>query len=242
MKAMILAAGLGSRLGQITADKPKALVEVAGKPMLEWIIARLKLAGVTSLILNLHYKGEAIRAFLKEKGQFGLEVSYSEEPTILGTGGGLKQVENFFKNDAAFLVHNCDVYSELDLNQLVQKHLESTAVATLATLDRSESSYLLFDECDNLSGWETHDKKSQKKVRQAQDRRRCFTGIQVLSSDIFSFMPDAGTIFPVIDAYLAAASANRIVKSYAADSSFWIDMGTPEKLSSLEQRLKNQNR
>jgi MurNAc alpha-1-phosphate uridylyltransferase len=238
MKAMILAAGLGSRLGQITADKPKALVEVAGKPMLEWIIARLKLAGVTSLILNLHYKGDAIRAFIKEKADFGLDVSFSEEPIILGTGGGLKQVEAFFKHEAAFLVHNCDVYSEIDLIQLVKKHSESKAVATLATLERTESSYLLFDEKENLSGWETHDKKNQRRVRQVQERRRCFTGIQVLSPEIFSFMPGAGINFPIIDAYLAAAAANKIVKSYAADSSFWIDMGTPERLITLEQRLK----
>ena len=110
MKGMILAAGLGTRLGALTKDRPKALMPIdTQRTILDVVVERLRSAGVTELIINLHYRGELIRKHVQEKGAYGIKVQFSEEPEILGTGGGIRNVESFFKGANYFLVHNCDV-------------------------------------------------------------------------------------------------------------------------------------
>jgi NDP-sugar pyrophosphorylase family protein len=241
MKAIMLAAGLGTRLGALTAEKPKAMVAVADRPMCEWVIGRLKKAGVTQLIVNLHYKGDLIKEFFKKKENFGIEVQFSYEPEILGTGGGLKNVEWFFKDTAAFIVHNCDVYSDIDLNAVVLAHKERNALATLVTRAAEESSYLCFNSKHELVGWENHSKSQSKLVAASEAySRKVFTGIQVLSPRIFGYMTNYHGAFSIIDTYLEAAAKGERVQEYSSDAHYWIDMGTPEKHRQLGEYLFSQ--
>src|SRR5262245_9347899 len=156
MKAMILAAGLGTRLRPLTNDRPKALVEVAGHTLLEITIARLKQFGVREVIINVHHFAGVMIDYLKAKKNFGLRVEISEEDLLLDTGGGLKKAAWFFLEDgrsgAPFILHNVDVISTIDIGQLLESHRQSQALATLAVQQRETSRYLLFNEQMQLCG------------------------------------------------------------------------------------------
>src|SRR6056297_57245 len=151
MKAMIFAAGIGSRLQPLTWEKPKALVEVGGKTMLEHTILHLKHYGIRSIVINVHHLAGQIRQFVEQNEGFGLDIALSDETEqLLDTGGGLKKASWFFKDEEPFIVHNVDVLSNLDLNQLYQYHLRQHALATLAVRQRESSRYLLFDSGNRL--------------------------------------------------------------------------------------------
>ena len=142
MKAMILAAGLGTRLRPLTDDRPKALVEIAGRTLLEITLSRLRAFGVREFIINVHYRGEMIVEYLKKNANFGMGIEVSREEILLDTGGGLKKAAYFFLTDSAeqpFIVHNVDVISTIDLGKMVRSHAESQALATLAVQDREAS-------------------------------------------------------------------------------------------------------
>ena len=149
MKAMILAAGLGTRLRPLTDDRPKALVEIAGRTLLEITLSRLRAFEVRDVIINVHHRGEMIVEYLKKNHNFGMGIEVSREEVLLDTGGGLKKAAYFFPEDTgeqAFIVHNVDVISTIDLGKMVRSHTESRALATLAVQDREASRYLLFDQ------------------------------------------------------------------------------------------------
>src|SRR6266576_6251566 len=155
MKAMILAAGRGTRLRPLTDDRPKALVEIAGRTLLEITLSRLRAFGVREVIINAHYRGEMIVEYLKKNNNFGMGIEISREEILLDTGGGLKKAAYFFLADSAeqpFIVHNVDVISTVDLGKMVRSHTESHALATLAVQDREASRYLLFDQDLQLCG------------------------------------------------------------------------------------------
>jgi NDP-sugar pyrophosphorylase family protein len=157
---MVLAAGLGTRLRPLTDDRPKALVEVGGRTMLELTLAKLKRAGVREAIVNTHHYAEMIEEYLRANDGFGMRIEVSREDTLLATGGGLKKAAWFFLEghaegggqDEPFLVHNVDVLSTIDLSAMVRAHRESKALATLAVMERETSRYLLFDGEGRLAG------------------------------------------------------------------------------------------
>src|SRR2546430_17246926 len=155
MKAMILAAGLGTRLRPLTDDRPKALVEIAGRTLLEITLSRLRSFGVREVIINVHHRAEMIVEYLRKNDNFGMGIEVSREEILLDTGGGLKKAAYFFLGDSSekpFILHNVDVISTIDLGRMVRSHTESRALATLAVQDREGSRYLLFDQGHQICG------------------------------------------------------------------------------------------
>ncbi len=151
MKAMILAAGLGSRLRPLTDDRPKALVTVAGRTLLEITLSRLRSFGVSEVIVNAHHHAQMIVDYLKANDNFGMRIELSLEAELLDTGGGLKKTAPFFSDSLQepFILHNVDVLSAIDLGRMVRFHTEQAALATLAVQERASSRQLLFDEQAN---------------------------------------------------------------------------------------------
>lgn len=237
MKAMILAAGWGSRLGELTRHTPKCLIDVGGKPMLQHILERLKAAGVTSVVINLFHLGDQIRDFLA-RDSFGLEVAFSPEPELLGTGGGIKHAKALLKDAPFFIVHNSDVYSDLSLTELVAQHQQTRALATLAVMDRPSNRPLVFDSSGRLCGWENVERGTGEVFgSDPMPMQLAFSGIQVVSTDIFNYMEDEQGEFSSITVYLKAAQARQNILAYRMDSAYWLDMGTPSKLAELRQLL-----
>jgi NDP-sugar pyrophosphorylase family protein len=157
MKAMILAAGLGTRLRPLTDNRPKALVEISGRTLLEITLSRLRSFGVREVIINVHHFADMIAGYLKAKNNFGMRIEISREDVLLDTGGGLKKAAWFFleessRLDEPFILHNVDVISTIDLPRMLQFHKEHHALATLAVQDRETSRYLLFNDQLQLCG------------------------------------------------------------------------------------------
>jgi MurNAc alpha-1-phosphate uridylyltransferase len=233
MKAMIFAAGIGSRLKELTRDTPKCMMEVGGKTMLEHVVHRLASVGVTAVAINVHHHAEKVVEFIKSKNFFGLEVMISHEPALLDTGGGLKKVAPFFSGEEAFIIHNADIFSEIDLAQVVQKHRERRAIGTLAVMEHPSERGLYFDAGHNLVGW------TEESIEPPPTSiLRSFCGISVASHELFSYMESAPS-FSIMKPYLAAARATRRVWGTEATGSLWIDIGTPEHLDSLRSRFSN---
>src|ERR1700747_2869101 len=157
MKAMILAAGLGTRLKPLTDTRPKALVELSGRTLLEITLTRLRIFGVTEFIINVHHFADQVIAYLKSQKNFGLRIEISREEILLDTGGGVKKAARFFLEDLKdldepFLLHNVDVISAIDLRAMLQFHTEHHALATLAVQSRESSRQLLFNNDLQLCG------------------------------------------------------------------------------------------
>jgi N-acetyl-alpha-D-muramate 1-phosphate uridylyltransferase len=235
MKAMILAAGLGTRLGQLTHETPKCLLEAGGKTMLEHVILKLKQAGVRSLIINLFHLGDKIEEYLASRKNFGIEIEFSREKALLGTGGGLQKVEPFFQGEGDFILYNSDIYTDLDLRLLVEFHSAQKPLASLVTMQRPDQSYLLF--CGSqLVGWETPRAKTVLDRLPGVPAQLAFCGIQVLSSSIFKYMRDQAAPFSTIKVFLEAARAGQRILSFSPKL-YWADMGTPEALEGLRKKL-----
>jgi MurNAc alpha-1-phosphate uridylyltransferase len=239
MKAMIFAAGLGTRLRPLTNDRPKALVEVGGRTLLEWAIRRLAAAGVDEIIVNVHYFAEKIVTFLEGKKYFGLRIAISDETgELLETGGGLLKARGFFEKEARdFFVFNADILTDFDLRRLYDAHLHSNALATLLTARRASSRQLLFDEQGLLHGW-VNSSEGIARVRRPSVHDlhfRAFSGVQVLSPRIFGAMRQQGK-FSIIDTYLDCAAAHDI-RSFDLGGAAWLDVGKPESIPLAEAIL-----
>lgn len=231
MKAMVLAAGVGSRLKHLTKSRPKCLMEIGKSTMLEIVIERLKAAGVREIMINLHHLPDMITEYVKSKSSFGIDVSFSYEKDLLDTGGGIKRVRSFFQEEDLFLVHNSDVFSELDLNELIQFHRNSRALATLPVMSRESRRGLYFDSQDQLVGW-----TGENIQPPAGARLLAFSGMHALSGSIFKYMGEKES-FSIIEPYLVAARAGERVLGYQMQDVFWLDMGTPEDLEELRRRV-----
>lgn len=235
---MIFAAGLGTRLAPLTNDKPKAMVEVNGVPLLEICIRRLIKYGFTDIIINVHHFAETIIRFLKEKNNFGINIAISDErDALLETGGGLKKAAWFFDDGQPFLVCNTDVITDMNLGKLYHTHLESWAIATLATRTRETSRYLLFDKNNTLQGWKNM-KTGEVRLptnSKADLRPFAFSGIQVINPAIFDVMRETGK-FSIIETYLNLVP-NHTLKAYPHDADVWLDVGKPESLAKASQLL-----
>lgn len=243
MKAMLLAAGLGTRLRPLTDDRPKALVEVAGRTLLEITLTRLRSIGANQAIVNVHHFSDMVCAYLQAHNNFGMQVEVSrEDDSLLDTGGGLKKAAHFFLDDASddpFLVHNVDVISTIDLNRLLNTHRESGALATLAVHDRKSSRYLLFDELLQLCGRKAGVDQPVEVVRQSPFLQPlAFSGIQAISPRFLRMMDDEGA-FSIIAAYLKLAAKGKLIRGFRADEYYWRDLGRPESLAQAAEDLKN---
>lgn len=254
MKALIFAAGLGTRLRPLTNDRPKALVELNGVTLLEVAIRRLVTAGCRELIVNVHHFAEQVMEFLEKNDQFGIRVAISDErEQLLDTGGGLKKVAWFFDDGQPFLVCNADVLTDMDLTHFYQHHLGSGALATLAVRQRSTSRYLLFDERMRLSGWRNAKTGEEKMVigniplvagnylpsypiPQTSYFQYAFSGLHAISPAIFDWMPDE-EVFSIIDVYLNAASSGHVF-GFDHSNDEWLDVGKPESLAPAAEFLK----
>ncbi|MEA3317330.1 MAG: nucleotidyltransferase family protein [Bacteroidota bacterium] len=241
MKAMIFAAGLGTRLKPLTNDKPKALVEVNGITMLERNIKNLIYYGFDEIIINVHHFADKIITFLKENNNFGIKIAISHENDyLLDTGGGLKNAAWFFNTNEAFLVHNVDIISNINLLDLYNNHINNKAMATLAVKKRKSSRYLLFNNNNELCGWENI--KTKEKIiskNNTTTKQLAFSGIQIINPQIFNFLKQNGA-FSIIDIYLNLSKNNKII-SYEHDSNFWFDIGNIKKIKNAEQFLKIKN-
>jgi NDP-sugar pyrophosphorylase family protein len=238
MKAMILAAGRGTRLRPLTDTRPKALVEVAGRTLLEHVVVRLVVAGVTEAIINLHHFGEQIPPFLEKHDRFGLRrVAYSEEPVLLGTGGGLKQAAWFFDDQRPFLVHNVDVLSDIDLGALLRAQQFSAALATLAVMARPTARPLYFDSTGRLAGRRSPD-RGDELVRPPAGRIEAlgFCGIQAVSPAIFDRMSETGE-FGITEVHLRLAKAGESILAHRTDGARWRDCGRLDDLRPLDSNV-----
>jgi mannose-1-phosphate guanylyltransferase len=242
MKAMVLAAGLGTRLRPLTADRPKALVEVGGRTMLEIGLARLRAIGIREVMVNAHHFAGMIVEYLKANDNFGMQVEVSREEVLLDTGGGLKKAAHFFVEDSSgveepFLVHNVDVISTIDLGHMVQFHSENRALATLAVQARESDRHLLFDEQLQLCGRRSGGGETEL-VRPSRDMQAlAFCGVHVISSRLFGKMTEEG-VFSIIDCYLRLAGRGEKIIAFRADEYYWRDLGTPDKVKEAAQDLK----
>ena len=246
MKAMILAAGLGTRLRPLTDDRPKALVEIGGRTLLEITLGRLAEFGIHDVIINVHHFADMVVDYLKKNNNFGVQIEISREEVLLDTGGGLKKAAWFFLEDShrmeePFILHNVDVISTIDLGRMVQFHKERQALATLAVQERETSRYLLFDEhlrlCGRLAG---SDQQAEfvHSSQQLQVQALAFSGIHVISPRIFPMISEDGG-FSIIDSYLRLAKQGEQIVGLRADEYYWRDLGRPENVAQAEKDFKN---
>ena len=235
MRAMILAAGLGTRLRPLTNDRPKALVEIAGHTLLEITLRRLASFGIREVIVNVHHFADMVVEYLRANHYFGMRIEISREDILLDTGGGLKKAAWFFlqggkESAQPFILHNVDVLSSIDLSRMVQAHEQSRGLATLAVQDRETSRYLLFDENDQLCGRRTgHDHATEMVRPAAQTKALAFSGIHVISPAMLGMMTEEG-VFSIINSYLRLAGSGERISAFRADEYYWRDLGKPENV------------
>jgi NDP-sugar pyrophosphorylase family protein len=244
MKAMILAAGLGTRLRPLTDHRPKALVEVAGRTLLEITLTRLRSFGIRDVIINVHHFADMVVDYLQTHHNFGMRIEISREDLLLDTGGGLKKVAPFFLNEPKppnepFILHNVDVLSTIDLRRMLEFHTEHQALATLAVQDRETSRYLLFDEALQLCGRRAGRNGQPDLVRPAQQFQAfAFSGIHLISLRFLAMLSEEGA-FSIIPSYLRLAAQGEKIRAFRADQYYWRDLGKPDSLLQAAEDLKH---
>ncbi|MFH1319300.1 MAG: nucleotidyltransferase family protein [Bacteroidota bacterium] len=230
MKAIIFAAGLGTRLSPLTDKKPKALIEINGIPLLEIVIERLKFSGIRDMIINVHHFAGMIIDFLNKKENFWINISVSDESDLLlDTGGGLKKASWFFDDNKPFLAHNVDILSNIDLNRLYEAHCRSDALATLVVRKRKTSRYFLFDKKMTLCGWKNTTTNEVKYIKSSGSDLTplAFSGIQIIDPSIFDLLDEG--VFSITGTYLDLAKDHKI-QAFADDSTLWMDLGKKQDL------------
>ncbi len=239
MKAMILAAGIGTRLKPFTNEHPKALAIVNGKTILQRNIEYLAGFGIKDIIVNVHHFPEQIKDLIKKNNGFGANISFSDETNeVLETGGGLKKAGWFFETEEdSFVVMNVDVLTDLNLSKMIIQHEKETPLATLAVTIRKTSRYFLFDDLNHLCGWKNEASGEQKMSADAKDfSQKAFSGIHIISPKIFSLIKMTGK-FSMVDVYLDLAKTHTITAFDHSNSKF-IDVGRPESILKAEEIFK----
>ena len=246
-QAMIFAAGLGTRLRPLTDHCPKALVQVGGKPMLQHLIEKLKVAGFEHLVVNVHHFADQIVDFLSANDSFGMKIDISDERgMLLETGGGIRQALPMFSSDSPILIHNVDIITDLDLFHFTQSAndmwLHNRGDAVLVVNERKTSRYLLFDDDNILRGWTNVSTGAVKspisEFNPAVCHPKAFAGIHFISPSLFSdFKPWSGA-FSIIDFYLSLAASRSIVAYDAPQGMRWVDAGKPEALETAAAIVK----
>ncbi len=238
MKAMIFAAGLGTRLKPLTDTIPKALVPIGGKPLLQHTIEKLKLSGFDEIIINIHHFGQQIIDFVQENHLFDIRIEFSDErEQLLDTGGGIKKASWFFDDNKPFLIHNVDILSNINLHDLYQFHLKKNTAATLLCSARQTSRYLLFDHNNHLKGWinkKTGEVKSPFHGIDPTDYQQlAFSGIHILTPSILSYMKAYKEKFSIIDFYLSVCDKVKLT-AFIPDDLHVIDVGKIDSLTEAD--------
>jgi NDP-sugar pyrophosphorylase family protein len=235
MKAMILAAGKGTRMLPLTLDKPKALIEIQGVPLLEHTIRYLKFYGVDEIIINVHHQAGQIIDFLKKRNSFGVRVDFSDESDkLLDTGGGLLKAAWFFDDGKPFFLTSSDVITDLNLYDMYHFHTGTSPLATLAVKHRQSSRDFLFDSEMRLCGWHNNISGESKIIREAGDQLKiAFSTIHLINPAIFGQITERGC-FSIIDVYLRLASSQTII-GYEHDQSLWFECGRIGNLEDLNK-------
>lgn len=241
--AMILAAGLGTRLKELTQNKPKAMVPLNGKPLLQHCIENLIANGFHHIVINVHHFGEQIIDFV-EQNKFDADIEISDERDLLmDTGGGIVKATPLFKDSKAVLVHNVDIISNVNLGEMSQQFLSSGDDAWLLTQDRETNRKLLFDKEDLLVGWMNKAEQQFKWVNESKAgvstgsttlHKMAFSGLHFFRSDLFAEFEVKRS--SVIDLYLYLAKTHRIL-SKPIQPDYWFDLGKPEQLEAAENYL-----
>ncbi|HSL89188.1 MAG TPA: nucleotidyltransferase family protein [Ignavibacteriaceae bacterium] len=238
MNAMILAAGLGTRLKPLTDNKPKALVEINEQTLLELAIKKLQRHGFNNIIVNVHHFPDMIVDYLKSNNNFGSEIFISDErKLLLDTGGAIKEIEKHIDFNFPVLVYNVDVITDLNLQTLYEYHESSDNLATLAVRNRETTRYLLLDRDNILCGWTNKITKEERIVRDHSFKLNefAFSGIHVVNPAIFNLMP-VEKKFSIVDLYLRLAP-NFLIKGYDHSDTEWIDVGKLQNLEAAERLL-----
>lgn len=238
MKAIILSAGLGTRLKPLTDNIPKALIPIGGVPLLEITIRKLISSGFDEIIINTHHFGQQIVDFVVSKNYFGIHIEFStEDDMLLDTGGAIKKASWFFNDNKPFLVHNVDILSNVDLSKLYSSHVENDSIVTLMVSDRVTTRYFLFDKESRLVGW-FNNKSGEIKPHGADInpnlyQHLAFSGIQVLSPDIFKYMESFPDKFSIVDFHLSICSDEKLTGYVPADLKL-MDAGKIDSLKEAE--------
>ena len=255
MRALVFAAGLGTRLKPITDTVPKALVPVCSKPLLGHLVEKLKQNGYGEVVINLHHFPQQIKDYVEQNGSFGIKVSFSDESDLLReTGGGIRHAAPLLDDGEPFLVHNVDIISNLDIEAFYEAHMAAsisadTPLATLLVSDRETSRYFLFDAENNLVGWMNKlsgEVKSpygelrrdasegfdhEEFLKRHSLKKLAFAGVHIISPAVFGLMEKMPERFPIVDFYLQMAD-KYIIKGYVQPNLEMVDVG---KLDSLEK-------
>ena len=234
---MILAAGGGTRLRPLTDTMPKPLIEVGGMTLLERIARRLVAAGADRLIVNVHHHADRIERHLASL-ELGVDVRISrEEERALETGGGVRHAARLFRREGAFLVHNGDVISDIDLTALLSARERSGGLAALAVHERETSRFLLFDEA-GLLGWENVATGRSARAREGrgEPRRLAFAGIHAIDPRFLDLVEERGA-FSIVDTYLRLSAAGERIVPHDVTGARWLEIGTPERLDAARRAL-----
>lgn len=243
MKALVFAAGLGTRLKPLTDTMPKALVPINGKPLLEHVVRKLIGSGFDEIIVNVHHFADQIIDFIENQKQFGVRIEISDErDALLETGGGIKKASWFFDDDKPFLVHNVDILSNIDLKELYLHHCRRQNMASVVVSQRDTARYLLFDSNLRLNGWtnlKTGEVKSPFPDFDASlCQRLAFSGIHVFSKEVLELMSSWNGKFSIIDFYLSEAASSKI-EGFVPSNFNMIDVGKVDSLHDAEMFLAN---
>ncbi|WP_423127174.1 nucleotidyltransferase family protein [Gaoshiqia sp. Z1-71] len=240
MKAMIFAAGLGTRLKPLTETRPKALVEIGGKTLLERCISYLKSYGIGDITINVHHFPEQITGFLAQNKNFGIRISVSDESdALLDTGGGILHAKRFLQGDEPVLLINVDILTNLKLDRLLQAHEESGALASLVVRNRLSSRYLLFDRNRQLTGWKnvkTGELKISRPGATEDSGQLAFSGIHLICPELLDKVTESGK-FSIIDLYLRLAETEKII-AFEDSESVWMDLGRYDDLEEAGRLIK----
>jgi NDP-sugar pyrophosphorylase family protein len=238
MKAMIMAAGKGTRLRKITETIPKVLVDINGKSLLQVAVETCTRYGFDDIIVNVHYMADMVEEEIRRLNRLGFRITVSDErELLLENGGGLYNAKGFFDNNP-FLVYNADIVTDLDLSSLYHYHIKKNGLATLAVRNREGSRFLLVDSEGVLKGWcnIATGEKILAVNEEAELSKIGFSSIQIIDPEIFKYMKDG--IYTVVSLYLQLASSQSI-HTYRCDDGYWFNVGTPENLESVRRFLSN---
>lgn len=240
MQGMIFAAGLGTRLAPLTNTRPKALVEVCGRPLLEHAIERFCASGVTTIVINVHHFASQIKDYVQENAHRWSDVHLyisDESDELLDTGGGLVNALHFFAPDEPIVVGNADVLCDIQLDKYVELHKISKRDATLITRKRDSTRQLLFDDNQRLCGWINKTTGEQILPREASNMHEsAFCGFHIIQPSLVKTMMPVRK-FPIINAYLERVSQYNIGEESLDQNCYWFDVGTIEKLQTAEKIL-----
>lgn len=238
MKAMIFAAGLGTRLKPFTENHPKALAVVNGKPLLQRNIEYLKSYGFNDFVINVHHFPGQILEFLEKNRNFNSNITISDETgQLLETGGGLKKAAPHLLGNEPFLVMNVDILTNLNLEKMLEQHKRSRSLATLAVSSRATSRYFLFDAQNQLCGWINKKTNEEKIVKNKPDLvQKAFSGIHVIEPGIFELIVKEGK-FSMVEVYLELCKDHKI-SGFDHSQDHFIDVGKPESIQKAEEIFK----